>query len=98
MPCGGRGEPDEVGAMFERAFAGYERAGRVAEAATVGARLAYLAMRQLSLSIAGGWISRVERLLESQPESIGHGWLKVIYTAKALLVDNDLEGGIAYRR
>ncbi len=88
------GEPDESVAMFERAFAGYERAGRVAEAATVGARLAYLAMRQLSPSIAGGWISRVERLLENQPETIGHGWLKIIYTAKALLFDDDLEGGM----
>ena len=89
------GEPDEAATMFERAFAGYERDSRVAEAATIGARLAYLAMRQLSPSIAGGWVSRVERLLENQPESVGHGWLKIIYAAQELILDNNLERGIA---
>ena len=88
-------QPDEAVEMFERAFAGYEREGRYSEAATVGARLAYLAIRRLSWAVAGGWISRVERLLEGQPESVGHGWLKVIYAAKALMVDNDLESTLA---
>ena len=83
------GRPDDGIEVFERAFASYEREGRYSEAASIGARLAYFALRRLSISVAGGWISRVERLLEGKPESIGHGWLTVIYVAKALMVDHD---------
>ncbi|MFN2485242.1 MAG: tetratricopeptide repeat protein [Acidimicrobiia bacterium] len=90
------GQPDEAVEMFERSFGAYEGEARYPEAAIVGARLAYLAMRRLSMSIAGGWISRVERLLEGQPETVGHGWLKILYTAKALIVDNDLESALAH--
>jgi class 3 adenylate cyclase len=83
------GRPDDGIEVFERAFASYEREERYSEAASIGARLAYFALRRLSLSVAGGWISRVERLLDGRPESVGHGWLTVIYVAKALMVDHD---------
>lgn len=89
------GEADEAVETFERAFSAYEREQRLVEAASIGARLAYFAMRRLSMSIAGGWIARVERLLEDQPESVAHGWLKVLYIGKALMVDNDLDGALA---
>ncbi|MGH8958059.1 MAG: hypothetical protein ACRDVK_05220, partial [Acidimicrobiia bacterium] len=83
------GRPDEATEVFERTFASFEREKRYSEAASIGARLAYLALRRLSISIAGGWISRVERLLEGKPESVGHGWLTVIYVAKALMIDHE---------
>jgi class 3 adenylate cyclase len=89
------GEPDDAVDVFERAFAGFEREERYSDAATVGARLAYLAMRRLSPSIAGGWISRIERLLDGQPESVGHAWLSVLYVAKALMFENDMEKAAA---
>ncbi|MEX2624675.1 MAG: tetratricopeptide repeat protein [Acidimicrobiia bacterium] len=89
------GEPDEAVEAFERAFSAYEREQRLVEAASIGARLAYFAMRRLSMSIAGGWIARVERLLEGQAESVGHGWLKILSVAKALMFDNDMGGAIA---
>jgi class 3 adenylate cyclase len=83
------GRPDEANEVFERAFVRLEREDRYSDAASIGARLAYFALRQLSMSVAGGWLARVERLLEGKPESVGHGWLKILYLAKALMVDND---------
>jgi class 3 adenylate cyclase len=88
------GEPDPAVETLERAFAAYEHGGRYSEAATVGVRLAYLALRQLTVSIALGWIARVERMLEGQPESEGHGWLKLMHTAVAVMAENELERGI----
>lgn len=85
------GEADEAIEVFERAFSAYEREQRLVEAASVGARLAYFAMQRLSMSVAGGWIARVEHLLADQPESVALGWLKILYMAKAVLVDNDLD-------
>jgi class 3 adenylate cyclase len=85
------GDPDGAVVAFERAYAGYEAAGRVGEAAVVGARLAYLAMRRMALSIAMGWIARIERLLVGQPESLGHAWLKILHLARALLIDGDFD-------
>lgn len=88
------GQPEEGIEAFEKAFALLEKQGRHSDAAIVGARLAYFAMRRLSLSIAFGWVARSERLLEGQPESEGHGWLKVLSTAKALMVDNDMDRAV----
>lgn len=82
-------QPDEALETFERAYAGLVQDDREAEAATVGALLAYLAMRRMAFSVATGWIARVERLLEGQPESLGHAWLKILYTVKALIMDDD---------
>ncbi|HKX75601.1 MAG TPA: adenylate/guanylate cyclase domain-containing protein [Acidimicrobiia bacterium] len=89
------GQPDPAVETLERAFAAYEHEGRYSEAATVGTRLAYLAMRQLTMSIATAWIARVERMLEGSPESEGHGWLKLMHTAIAVMAENDLERGIS---
>lgn len=90
------GDPDTGVAVLERAYAGYERSGRLGEAATVGARLAYLAMRRLAMSIAMGWIARVQRLLENAPESIGHAWLEVLSAVQAVMIDGELERAIAH--
>ena len=88
------GDPDGAVVAFERAYAGYETGGRTGEAAIVGARLAYLAMRRMALSIAMGWIARIERLLEGQPESLGHAWLKILHLARALMVEGDFDAAV----
>lgn len=88
------GDADLAVATFERSLAGYEREDRRGEAATVAARLAYLAMRRMAFSIAMGWIARVERLLQDQPESIGHAWLKILELVQALMMRNDLDASI----
>src|SRR5680860_533879 len=48
----------------------------------------------MALSIAMGWIARVERLLEGQPESLGHAWLKILYLARALIVEGDFDAAV----
>lgn len=88
------GDPDRGVALLERSYTGYEQSSRRAEAATVGAQLAYLAMRRLAMSIGMGWVARVERLLEGQPESVGHAWLRVLRLVQALIMRGDLEAAI----
>ena len=89
------GQPDEAVETFERAFGQLLDEGRKADAATVAALLAYFAMRRMAVSVAGGWMARVEHLLEGQPESLGHAWLEILRLAKALFVDDDLGDAIA---
>jgi class 3 adenylate cyclase len=84
-------QPDEAVVTFERAFGAYLRADQVSDAAIVGSLLAYLSFRRMSASVAMAWASRVEKLLEGQPESAGHAWFGLIETAKALFFENDLE-------
>lgn len=88
------GQPDEAVDLMERAFAGFEREGRHVDAASIGARLAYTALRRLNASVGMGWIARVERLLEDQSESVAHGWLKILHTARALMFENDLANAV----
>ncbi len=78
------GQPDEAIEVFERAFAVLVRQERKADAARVGAILAYLATRRLSFSVAGGWVARVEDLLRDEPESASHGWLRIFHAVMAL--------------
>jgi hypothetical protein len=84
-------QPEEAVDTFERAFDGYVRADRVSEAATVGSLLAYLSFRRMSATVGMAWASRVEKLLDGQPECAGHAWFGLIQTARALFFDNDLD-------
>lgn len=83
--------PDDAVDTFERAFDGYLRRDQISDAATVGALLAYLSFRRMSMSVAMAWTARVEKLLADQPESPGHAWFGVIQTARALFFENDLD-------
>lgn len=71
------GRPDEATEPLERAFSAYLDAGRSEDAARVGMSLAYQAFRRQARSIGSGWIARVERLLEGEPESAAHARLAV---------------------
>lgn len=84
------GEPNEAVHAYERAYDGFVRAKEASEAATVGSLLAYLAMRRMAMSVAAGWVARVEDLLHDEPESAGHAWLGILRIAKALFFEEDL--------
>lgn len=83
--------PDEAEDAYQRAFDGFIRDDRRGEASTVGATLAYLAMRRMSESVAMGWAARVQDLLVDEEECAGHAWLGLLEVAQALFVSNDLE-------
>ena len=60
----------------ERAFAGYRRIGRNAEAADLARWLAFLhACVHGNLAVANGWMARAESLLEGAEQSVAHGWV-----------------------
>jgi class 3 adenylate cyclase len=88
------GHPDESEEALERAFNGYVDASMPAEAATVATLLAYLASRRLSFAIAGGWRAKAARLLEGQPESRPHAFLKVLEVIETLIDMSDFDKGI----
>jgi tetratricopeptide (TPR) repeat protein len=87
------GRPDEASDALERAFAGYEDAGRLEDAARVAMTLSYHAHRRLASPIGAGWQARAERLLESIPESPLHA-LSTVYGAFGLLMQGQLDTGI----
>ena len=78
------GRPDAASEALERAFAGYEAAGRPEDAARVAVYLAYHASRAMGFALAGGWAAQAVRLLEAFPESPLRAWMGVFETAGAL--------------
>ena len=65
-------------ALRERAHAAYLKDGNVLRAARVATDLADHHFDLMEPQSAAAWIQKAERLLEGEPESIEHGWLKVI--------------------
>jgi class 3 adenylate cyclase len=87
------GQPDEASDALERAFAGYEDAGRIEDAARIAMSLAYHAFRRLAIPIGAGWQARAERLLEAKPDSPLHAQ-KTVYEAIGLLMQGQIDAGI----
>ena len=83
--------PDDSVDALERAFTGYSATDQRAEAARVALLLAYLAMRRLAGSVARGWRARAERLLDGQPESTAHAFLRVLDVVESLNFRKDLD-------
>ena len=88
------GQFDESLQAFESAFSGLVAEDKPTEAGQIAALLAYFALRRQAFSVAGGWIAQAEGLLDGQPESVGHAWLKILYMGKALFSDGDIEAAI----
>lgn len=88
------GHPDESVEALERAYAGYLGTEMPQAAARVATLLAYLALRRLSSSVSAGWLAQAARLLEDQPESEAHAYLKVMEAATAIHVHKDLAEAI----
>jgi class 3 adenylate cyclase len=86
------GKPTESTEALERSFAGYEAGGQASDAARVALALAYQAFRRLTIPIAAGWLSRAERMLESDPDSPSHARIGVIYALMALMENRITEG------
>ena len=89
------GQPDNAVETFERAYAAFIADDRPTDAASVAALLAYLAFRRLKESVGAGWMARAESLVEGQAESMGHGWVKLLHAAGALIMGSDMDAGIA---
>lgn len=86
------GRPDDAVEALERAFAGFTDAGRPADAARVALDLAYQGFRRQTLSIAGGWLARAERILASLPESKLHGRATLFHALGELMSNRFKEG------
>lgn len=89
--CWWSSQPERAVEVFERAFNAYVKEDQIGEAGTVGAMLAYFAFRRMAFSVGMGWMARVEKLLDGQPESKGHAWLKILHAASALFFESDLD-------
>lgn len=86
------GQPDESTEALERAFAAYADAGRSSDAARVALTLGYQAFRRRAPSIAGGWLARAGRLLETDPDSPSHARIVVFQVLGALMANRFTEG------
>jgi class 3 adenylate cyclase len=62
-------KPEEATEALERAFAGYDAAGRSEDAARVAMSLAYEAFRRLANAVGSGWQAQATRLLADLPQS-----------------------------
>jgi class 3 adenylate cyclase len=78
------GRPDDSTTALERAFAGYEAAGRTGDAIRVALTLAYQGFRRMATSIGGGWLARAEHLLETDPDAPAHARLTLFQMIGAM--------------
>ena len=87
------GHPDEATGALERAFAGYEEAGRREDAGRVAATLAYQAFRRLSFAVGGGWVGRRIGSSRACPMRRIRAQLGVYQTLQTLM-EGRIESGI----
>ena len=87
--------PDESSEALERAFAAYLETGQTLEAGWVAMKLAYQAFRRQMLPVGGGWLSRAEQLLTSEPESAIHARLAVFHALGALMA-GQIDAGMGF--
>jgi class 3 adenylate cyclase/predicted negative regulator of RcsB-dependent stress response len=80
------GRPAESIEARERAYAKHVERGDNQRAAFTALTLRRQYTTKLAGSVAQGWLNRAERLLESEPESISHGYLALAH------------GGLAWSR
>ena len=85
------GRLDDCISARERAFAAYLQLDQPLPAAMTAFSLADDYAAKKATSLADGWFARAERLLESKPESVEHGYL-AIHRAHRALASGDLEG------
>jgi class 3 adenylate cyclase len=69
------GRQNEAIEAFERAYARAIEAGDRPRAAFIALTLRRSNVAKLAGSVAQGWLTRAERLLEDEPESVAHGYL-----------------------
>ena len=89
------GRPDDATEAMERAFAGYEVAGRAEDAARVAIYMAYQASRAMAFAVAGGWAAQANRLLEAFPDSPLHAW-EGVFAAAGDMDQGRIESGLEH--
>jgi class 3 adenylate cyclase len=77
------GRPNESIEARERAYAAYVERGDKARAAFVALTLRREYTAKLQSSVAQGWLTRAETLLDGEPESTAHGYLAVAHAQLA---------------
>jgi class 3 adenylate cyclase len=75
------GRPNDAIEAFERAYAGFVDRGDRPTAAFTALTLRRANVAKLAGSVAQGWLTRAERLLEDEPESVAHGYLALAHGA-----------------
>src|SRR5690606_33414346 len=88
------GEHDEATDARERAYSGFDEAGRREEAAPAALRLPGLAMLAVRPWVMAGWIARGQRQLEGQPASVAHAGLAVRKGLVTGFAHGDFAGGV----
>jgi len=89
------GRPDDATEAMERAFAGYEAAGRAEDAGRVAIYMAYQASRAMAFAVAGGWAAHANRLLEAFPDSPLHAW-EGVFAAAGDMDQGRIESGLEH--
>lgn len=80
------GHLDQTIEVWERIHADSLRAGDHPSAAAAAVRIAlHLLMDTALMAPVRGWLARVERLLEGQPDSATHAWLAVVRNYERML-------------
>jgi class 3 adenylate cyclase len=82
------GRLDDCIAARERAFTAYLVAGHSRTAAGIALDLSEDYFAKKANSIGAGWFNRAERLLESEPEGLEHGYLAAMHARGALMSGN----------
>ncbi|HSM38068.1 MAG TPA: adenylate/guanylate cyclase domain-containing protein [Candidatus Limnocylindrales bacterium] len=75
----------------ERAYAAAVKGGDTQAAVEAAIALGRDNLLRLSTSVAAGWLSRAERLLDGQEEGVGHGWLAAARALHATLTGDQAE-------
>ena len=89
------GRPDDATEAMQRAFAGYEAAGRAEDAGRVAIYMAYQASRAMAFAVAGGWAAQANRLLEAFPDSPLHAW-EGVFAAAGDMDQGRIESGLEH--
>jgi class 3 adenylate cyclase len=84
------GRYDEALHARERAHKAYLESGDRGLAAAAAIKVANVFVRRGEFPLVGGWMATAERLLEQQPESVGHGLLTWVQGMFAYVVHRDL--------
>jgi class 3 adenylate cyclase len=85
---------DDMLDLLERAEVGFERAGDRRRAARAALKLTHEHYQRNHDAVAGGWLARADKLLESEPECHETGLLLWTKARGLLLMANDVAGAL----
>jgi class 3 adenylate cyclase len=77
--------------LREAAYAGFSSAGDKQSAARIALTLSWDHMGRGEFAVSNGWFGNAERLLEGEPESVGHGYLTLTRAVTALFAGGNLD-------